>query len=112
MDRPQPACNPNCDECQKVEDRRPGSISGLEKDRPFDPLASQQVMLDVQKELIRARSKHPRPQASAHEGISILREEFEEAEKEVFHGKDRSLLRAELIQVAAMAQRMIEDLRL
>lgn len=82
------------------------------QDRPFDPLASQQVMLDVQREIVMARAKHPRPHQSAHEGISILREEFAEAEQEVFHGKDRSKLRAELIQVAAMAQRMIEDLRL
>lgn len=78
----------------------------------FDPLASQQVSLDIQKELIRARSKHCRGMNSAHEGYAVLLEEVREVEQEVFHGKDRSKLRAELIQVAAMAQRMIEDLRL
>jgi len=49
---------------------------------------------------------------SAHEGYAVLLEEVDEVKQEVFHGSDRTKLRDELIQVAAMAQRMAEDLNL
>lgn len=67
---------------------------------------------EVEYELASARSKHPTPMHSAHEGFAILLEEVDEVKQEVFHGKSRQLLREELIQVAAMAQRMAEDLQL
>jgi hypothetical protein len=97
MDHDQQVCKPVCCDT-KLE-------------RPFDPLASQQFRIDVQRELIRARGKHG-PMNSAHEGFAILLEEVDEVKAEVFHGKDRAKLRAELIQVAAMAQRMAEDLNI
>lgn len=66
----------------------------------------------VENELARARSKHPGKQHSRHEGIAVLEEEFLEARTEVFtDGSNRALL-DELVQVAAMAQRMAEDLEL
>lgn len=67
---------------------------------------------DVRVELDRARAKHSRPMNSAHEGYAVLLEEVEEVKQEVFHGGDRKAMRDELIQVAAMAQRMAEDLGL
>lgn len=67
--------------------------------------------LCVEKELERARIKHPTPIHSPHEGYAILLEEVREVEKEVFWG-ERKGLKAELIQVAAMAQRMAEDCKL
>ena len=66
---------------------------------------------DVAWELSRARNKHPRPFLSAHEGIAIIREEYLEVEAEVFHG-DKTQVREELVQLAAMCQRMAEDLSL
>lgn len=67
---------------------------------------------DVVAELARARRKHPEPINSTHEGFAVLMEEFEEVKADVFHGADRAALRAELVQVAAVAQRMAEDLSL
>lgn len=71
-----------------------------------------QFTADVQNELTRARSKHPKPIHSAHEGFAVLLEEVEEVKAEVFHGRDVALLYAELVQVGAMAQLMAEDLGL
>lgn len=62
-------------------------------------------------ELTRARQKHSTPIHSPHEGYAVLLEEVREVEKEVFWG-DRKGLRDELVQVAAMAQRMAEDCKL
>lgn len=78
---------------------------------PTKPVKSY-VVDDVASELFKARSKHPMQMHSAHEGFAILLEEVDEVKQEVFHGHDRAKLRAELVQVAAMAQRMIEDLKL
>lgn len=64
---------------------------------------------DVDAELAKARSGHG-PQKSLHEGLAVLWEEFEEVKAEVFKKyPDRAALRTELVQVAAMAQRMAED---
>lgn len=65
----------------------------------------------VRNEIESARIKHPTPIHSPHEGYAILLEEVREVEKEVFWG-ERKGLKAELIQVAAMAQRMAEDCKL
>lgn len=65
-------------------------------------------------ELARARAKFPAFN-SAHEGYAVLLEEVEELKNEVFWGPSKpygraALMRAEAIQVAAMALRFIEDI--
>jgi hypothetical protein len=64
----------------------------------------------VRREIDRARTVHPRPFASAHEGVSIIREEHDEFWFEV-KLKDRNTLAMlkELTHVAAMCQRYAED---
>lgn len=66
---------------------------------------------DVVRELRRAREKFPRPQSSAHEGFAVLKEEVDELWDEVKgNAPDRKQrMRAEAVQVAAMAIRFIED---
>ena len=79
---------------------------------------------DVRDELAIARAKY-RPMASAHEGWAVLREEVEESMVEMKLAVDRKLweeikkkpskrdvelIYRELVQVAAMAQRMAEDI--
>ncbi|AKV03163.1 hypothetical protein AKJ09_09826 [Labilithrix luteola] len=68
-------------------------------------------MKDVAAELDRARAKFPRPQVSAHEGFAVLDEERDELWDEVKgnHPDRKARMRAEAIQVAAMAIRFIED---
>lgn len=66
----------------------------------------------VEVELQRARMKHSQPIHSKHEGYAVILEELDEVKQEVFHGKSRLSLTDELVQVAAMCQRMAEDLRL
>jgi hypothetical protein len=63
----------------------------------------------VAEELSEARRKHPLVFHSKHEGLAIIEEEFLEFRHEVFHGKDRTRLRLELVQLAAMCQRFAED---
>lgn len=70
---------------------------------------------DVRDELVRARQAHPRLQSSLHEGYAVMLEEVEEAwdiVKMKASRRDHSKLRAELVQVAAMAARMAEDAKL
>lgn len=62
---------------------------------------------DIQAELARARAKFA-PMHSGHEGLAVIREEYQEFEVEVFHGS-RERQREEAVQLAAMAQRFIED---
>lgn len=64
----------------------------------------------VQAELNKARKEHGKPMNSMHEGISVIREEFEEVWAEVKR-KDRNIgnLLTELVQLAAVTQRMVED---
>lgn len=66
---------------------------------------------DVLRELARARRKFP-AMCSAHEGYAILHEEVDELWDDV-RGPDDSgrngRMRAEAVQVAAMALRFIED---
>ncbi len=64
---------------------------------------------EIGRELARATSIHG-PFASAHEGISVIREEFEELWDEVKKRKpDLKKMRAEAIQVGAMAARFVGD---
>lgn len=66
---------------------------------------------DVATELKRARSKFA-PFHSGHEGFAVLKEEVDELWQELCWGKGPehpARLRAEAVQVAAMAVRFIED---
>ncbi len=65
----------------------------------------------VRYELRRARELH-RPIASAHEGYAVIAEELDEFWDEVRLKEDQRLpgrMYAELVQVAAMAMRVAED---
>ena len=75
---------------------------------------------DVVAELAKARAKFG-AMTSAHEGIAIIEEEFIELRNEVFWGptdgsdapghvaRRVAMMRAEAVQLAAMALRFIED---
>jgi NTP pyrophosphatase (non-canonical NTP hydrolase) len=68
----------------------------------------------VAEELKRARDGHE-PIHSAHEGYAVILEELDEVKEEVWKkrkNRDLKKLRDELVQVAATAQRMCEDLNL
>ncbi len=61
-------------------------------------------------ELIRARTLFPVPLRSAHEGFAVLQEEVDELWTEVkVRTKSRERMRAEAIQVAAMAIKFVSD---
>ena len=79
---------------------------------PPAPEAGSGLFADLQRQEIEAaRSKH-RPINSAHEGYSVILEELDEFWEEVRKKRsERSLERmvAELVQIAAMAQRTAED---
>lgn len=65
----------------------------------------------VTNEYFKAISNYP-PFTSAHEGLAVLWEEFEELKIEVFKNHktgDYKLIQKEAIQVAAMAIRFIID---
>lgn len=69
----------------------------------------------VSDELTSAREKHPGKQNSFHEGYAVLLEEVDEFKEEVWKKqskRDPAKMLAELVQVAAMAQRTAEDLGL
>jgi hypothetical protein len=70
------------------------------------------VAIMVQQELARARSKWPNV-ASYHEGYAVILEELEEF-WELAKAKEPDVggMLAELVQVAAMAERTIEDVLL
>lgn len=66
---------------------------------------------DVYQELTSAISHYP-PMNSAHEGIAVLAEEVDELWQHVKHkpaSRDLDAMRAEAIQVAAMAIRFVLD---
>lgn len=65
----------------------------------------------VAAELGSARQSHPEKFHSAHEGLSILQEEFEELKAEVYIKiRSKEKICEELVQLAAMCQRFYEDL--
>lgn len=67
---------------------------------------------DVQAELVHARAIHG-PIVSHHEAYAVLLEEIEEYWDEVkLKNKNFGRMYAELVQVAAVAQRIVEDLGL
>lgn len=66
----------------------------------------------VKNELAEARAKYPRPMNSAHEGYATILEEVDELWDEVRAkqgDRDPKKMVAELVQIAAMCQRMAED---
>ena len=66
----------------------------------------------VSEELNRARLSHS-GMNSAHEGLAVIWEEFEELKVEVFRKKaSNEKILLELVQLAAMCQRMSEDCKL
>lgn len=68
----------------------------------------------VEHEMRTIRTLHP-PLNSLHEGLAVLQEEVFELQAEVYRrapDRSRQRLLAELIQVAAVAQRIAEDLKL
>lgn len=66
----------------------------------------------VEIELGRARAKHG-PILSFHEAIGVIREEYLEAEREAFQQRvDKPALGDELLHLATMCIRAIEDLDL
>lgn len=65
---------------------------------------------DVHSEILDAMEKHPTALHSAHEGYAVLLEEVRELEREVFdRSADKERMRAEAVQVAAMAIRLIVE---
>lgn len=74
-------------------------------------MKTSELAMDVITELESARETHPNFH-SAHEGWAVLREEVDELWDEVRKKDDeRSMrkMRAEAVQIAAMALRFIED---
>jgi len=80
-----------------------------ELDRQYD-FADHRVQFDelVAGELARARDKFP-PINSVHEGYAVLLEEVDELWDEIKKGGPPHRALAELVQIAAMAQRLAED---
>jgi len=68
------------------------------------------VSREVEIELANARAQHPGLFNSAHEGFAVLKEEVDELWEEIKdRNRDMAAMRAEAIQVAAMAIRFVED---
>jgi hypothetical protein len=70
-----------------------------------------QLLIDIRIEYEQASDKHS-PFHSAHEGIAVIQEEFEELKAEVFKKEEeRSLpvMREEATQLAAMSLRFLID---
>lgn len=73
-----------------------------------------EVLQQIGAEVQRAQAKHA-PLNSAHEAYAVILEELDEFKTEVWKQtkcRDRGAMRAELIQLAAMAVRTIHDLEL
>ena len=68
------------------------------------------ILAEVRAEVLRANAKHP-PMHSAHEGHSVIREEFEELWDHVKADTGNTVdARQEAIQLACTAVRYIYDL--
>jgi hypothetical protein len=83
-------------------------LFGIEKLLDFDTL---KLLAAIQVELLRAEAAYP-PMHSAHEGLAVIMEEFEELKALVWAKQsrhDRKAMRREAIQIAAMSLRFIKD---
>ena len=91
----------------------PEELLAAVEGRPLPPVPSKPLFCtDVANELYRAREKHE-PINSLHEGYAVLLEELDELwehvrRKNTDHAGNRDAYR-ELVQIAAMAQRVAED---
>lgn len=79
----------------------------MSKGKEFQEMTVQQ---EVKAALHKARVKHREPYHSYHEGISIIREEFEELWDSIRLNCIDAEIRIEALHLAATAQRFIEDL--
>jgi hypothetical protein len=94
------------DYAARADEHGPGST--------FYLVDSADALHQVRQELARARGKHA-PLNSAHEAYAVILEELDEFKAEVWkktRERDRAHMREELIQIAAMAIRAVEDLEL
>ena len=66
------------------------------------------VMLLIRAELERATELHG-PMHGPHEALGVIREEYLELEREIFHGDDAMNALEEAVQLAAMAARFCVD---
>lgn len=72
---------------------------------------TRQVLEQVGNEIVRAKTKHPRWAASAHEQHSVIREELEELWDHVRADTGTGAeARKEAIQIAAMAVRYVLEI--
>jgi len=65
--------------------------------------------MDIGLEYLDAKDKFP-PFNSFHEGYAVIREELDELWDEIKGGQDKQRMRAEAMQVGAMAMRFMIDL--
>jgi hypothetical protein len=84
-----------------------------EEIEPFvdEPASLNDVLAAVADEVVKAEANWP-PMNSAHEAYGVLTEEYRELESHVFTNqkrRDLAAMRAEAVQVAAMAVRFIRD---
>ena len=77
----------------------------------YEYLENAAILKEIDMELVRAREKF-KPINSAHEGYAVILEEVEEFWQQVMLKKslrDPEAMRKELIQIAAMAIRTLQD---
>lgn len=98
--------------CRVRPHKIPSLFGDIVKWEPIKPQPMNFVG-EIVAELQRARKEHPINFHSYHEGLEILREEFEELVDEVRlkpSKRDKEAIRKEATQVGAMALRFLEDL--
>lgn len=73
-------------------------------------LLARVILVEVEEEVARASAKHS-PMPTHHHGWAVIKEELDELWEEIRkQPRDREAMRAEAIQIAAMAVRFIRDL--
>lgn len=99
--------------CELEDDHKGNHEDAIGRTWPNPDAKWRHIMRDVMQELAQARQEHP-PMHSAHEGLSIMEEEVDETRREVYRNPRKwpdykQRIRAEAVQVAAMAIRLIGD---